>query len=366
MRKSIPTIFIALIAMMVSLMECFAGCAERPVAKKKENTISVLGKVPSDLEDPTMALRMVGQKGFLIRTWSIWTSEDQGRIWHKAGTAQRGSTPGSFEALWIKDRGHILATSGKTVLESINDGRNWVKKFRTSDVKRDFLAISGDEESSWVLIGGAQSVPVPPGQLGTLPKYANDVSSTSRAPRMLVPAIMISRDHGDTWRSAHLPASVGTIDTIVVSGRIAMALGPYVVFSSTDSGKSWSALRLEPWMEKEEAYPVAATISGNRWWVSLKNGTLLSGTPGKQELSQVAQSTGPLEGLIFLNRCVGFALREDDLVKTTDGGHTWMPLTHSRNVKALYVTQSRAFVATHDQILQVEVDPAEDTGACAK
>ena len=145
-----------------------------------------------------------------------------------------------------------------------------------------------------------------------------------------------------------------------------MALGPYVVFSSTDSGKSWSALRLEPWMEKEEAYPVAATISGNRWWVSLKNGTLLSGTPGKQELSQVAQSTGPLEGLIFLNRCVGFALREDDLVKTTDGGHTWMPLTHSRNVKALYVTQSRAFVATHDQILQVEVDPAEDTGACAK
>jgi hypothetical protein len=184
---------------------------------------------------------------------------------------------------------------------------------------------------------------------------------------MMVPAILISRKSDDNWRSIALPKAIGPIDRIVVSGNFAAALGPYVVFVSTNSGESWSALSYGAVdNEEEDVYPVSAAIFGERIWVSFKNGSLFGGSVRKQELLSISKSSSPLGPLTFVSPCAGLALRADDVVKSEDGGVTWISVTHSKNVRALSGTTLGAFGIARDQLFRIEISHVYYTDDCSK
>jgi photosystem II stability/assembly factor-like uncharacterized protein len=325
--------------------------------------ISVLGRIPSDGGDPTVGLHIWGEKGLLIRTKSLWSTDDGGNSWSIVDRGTRGRKPTSFESAWTRNGTDILVVEGGSVFQSTDRGRNWSKNGVNTTSTGNFSSIAGNEAGTWWAAVGQQSLLVSQKTLKSLPKYANDTASTSQSPRMLIPALIVSENDGKSWRHAKLPKEFGPLDRVTVSGEYAVALGPYAVFTSTDRGKSWSAPKWES-SEREEEYPLSAAIFGNRFWVSLKNGTLLTGELLTDKPSVLSKSSGALDGLTFTNLCVGFALMEDDVVETKDGGVTWVQVTHSKNVTAFSVTQSMVFIATHDQVLQVRGQYGEGAIAC--
>ena len=235
-----------------------------------------------------------------------------------------------------------------------------------SEFYGSFSTITGDDAGTWLLIAGEQSIPVPRKSRNSIPKYADDV--TSHAPRMLVPSIATSNDHGNTWQRARLPGEIGPLEQLVVSGSSAVAIGPYAVLTTEDKGRSWFDPK-ENGIEEttEEAYPLSAAIFGKRVWLSLKNGTVLTGEIAKHELTPVKKSSEPLGDLAFIDSCVGFALGEnDDLETTADAGATWREVTNSERVIAFSTSKSGILAATHDHILQISMPQSQSTSGCGK
>jgi photosystem II stability/assembly factor-like uncharacterized protein len=325
---------------------------------------TLLGRLVPDTDDPTVALRIIGQKGLLIRAQSIWITGDAGRTLSTTAKATGNVGPASFQTAWPKDIADILMLSEGFVYETDDSGRTWSRRTALPGSTADFLAIAGEDSGTWVTIVGSLSTPISRKELSELPKYADDVSSTQQSPRMLVPAIITSHDHGNTWQVVDLPKAIGPLDSIAISGNSALALGPYAVLISSDKGMTWSAAETGAWDREEEAYPLSATIFGNRMWVSLKNGTLLSGETSKRRLSLVSKSHNPLIELEFTSPCTGFAIQDDHLITTGDGGVTWRRLTSLQGVVAYYATQARVFAATGHAIEEIDLWHSASSDGC--
>jgi len=326
--------------------------------------VSILGRITSDGDDPTVTLYIWENQGLLIRMHSIWSTGEGGRSWKLMGQVSQHRGPSSFEAVWPRNKTDIFALAGGSVFESTNQGRDWKRKGAIPGSIGSFRAMAGDDEEKWLVSAGQRSVPTSQKNLSSLPKYANDVASTSQAPRMFIPAISIAEDDGQIWQSAPLPKEIGALDRVVVSGSFAIAIGPYTVLTTTNKGRSWLAPKEIGVGDEEEAYPLSAAIFGKRLWVSLKNGTLLTGDISKQELAVVSKSAVPLEDLRFTDSCRGFALRENNLATTADGGITWREVTHSKDVLAMSVSRSGIFAATHDQVLRINPQHGQPGTAC--
>jgi photosystem II stability/assembly factor-like uncharacterized protein len=353
---------LTLIGMALALSQAIVG--EKTQRNAHADT-QLLGSVSHDGDDPTVALRMDGREGLLIRTRTIWLSRDGGHAWARVAEASNDHGPASFDTAWARSVADVFVVNGSSIYETKNSGRTWSEKKPNPRSSGDFLAIAGNETGASLALAGSRSVPISSTKLSSLPKYANDVSSTSQSPRMLIPAIMMSHDLGKTWGLVSLPAGLGPLDSIAVSGDFAVSLGPYAIFTSSDGGVSWSAPDVSP-SDGEEAYPLAAAIFGNHFWVSLKNGTLLTGSVSKRGVLAISKSSTPLSGLEFTSSCVGFALRADQLVTTEDGGATWQQVTTPGNVVALSATKSRVIIATHDQILEIDVQSGTGSDTCGR
>jgi photosystem II stability/assembly factor-like uncharacterized protein len=263
--------------------------------------------------------------------------------------------PSSFDAAFALTPSHILAISGGELFESTDAGRTWRRKNLISDEKGDVLAIGGYEGDSWTVLGGERSIPISRQEFSSLPNYAQDGSSSAQCPRIMVPDILTSRNAGVTWQTVALPKAIGPIDEVAVSGSFAVALGPYVVLISKDSGQVWSAILQKAIEEDEDSFPVDAAIFGDRLWISFKNGDLIGGSITKLDFLRISKSSSALGPLTFVSSRQGFALENDDLVETADGGAIWVPLTHSKDVRALSGTQSGVFGIAGVQLFQVEL-----------
>jgi photosystem II stability/assembly factor-like uncharacterized protein len=347
-----------------SLLSFAVSCAypEKQASPRSEN--SILGKLTSDEDDPTVTLCAWENDGLLIRTHSIWSTGDAGATWELVSRVSPHRGPSSFETVWLRSKTDIFAQADGALFESANQGRGWTKKGTIPSSTGSFLAIAGDEAESWLVGIGQRSVPTSGKRLSMLPKYADDVTSTPQAPRMLVPAITVTHDDGLSWKSARLPEEIGPLDRVVVSGRFAIAVGPYAILTTTNKGESWIAPKEVGLGDKEETYPVSAAIFGRRLWVSLKNGTLMRGDIFKQELTAASTSATPLESLAFTDSCTGFALRNEELVTTEDSGTTWRDVTHSKDIVAFTVSQKGILVATHDRVLHISLQQRQSGAAC--
>lgn len=324
----------------------------------------ILGSVGPDTDDPTVTVRIKGKEGILVRAQSIWESKDGGATWNVAATPPTNPHIESFGNAWVRNTADVFLVANSTVYETSDQGRSWTAVSKLRQMEGDFLAVAGDESGSWLATVGSHSLAISNKELSSLPKYADDDNSTSRSPRMLVPAVITSHNQGKTWQSAHLLNALGPLNRIVVNGNNAVALGPYAIFISSDKGASWSRIKNGVWNVREESYPVSAAIFGNRVWVSLKNGILLTGLTSNDYLSLVSNSSGQKEGLTFTRDCIGFAINEGQLISTRDGGVTWREVANADNVVALSAMESAVFAATHEQILEVQVREIPGTGAC--
>lgn len=365
MRKSTLQVVRALIVVGLLIAPQSFARPNQQIQETVPAEISVLAEIPSDTEDPVVSLGIVGQEGVIIRSQSMWYSRDGGRTWTLSAKPTHGSGPASFEMAWLEGPAHAFAIADNFVFETTDAGRVWTKTGLIGHPAGEFLAIAGDRGAGWMIAAGSRSVPQSRESAISLPKYAEDRSSSSRFPRMLVPEIVTSGDGGRTWKPALLPKAIGPLDKIIVSGSSAIALGPYLVVATTDGGKSWHLME-ESNQAEEEAYPISAAILGNQAWVSLKNGSLLTGEIGKRELTLVSKSSSALDALIFMDPCRGFTIMNDKLARTEDGGVTWQQLTHSGGVEAIGATRSTIIAATHDQILNIESQPARSLNGCAK
>jgi photosystem II stability/assembly factor-like uncharacterized protein len=358
---------LAFAAIGLSTYVAFSGFAESS-RWRSENTffqMSVLGQLAPDDDDPTVMLRMWGHEGLLIRAHSIRVSHDEGHNWELAGRVSATQGPKSFQEVWIRNDRGIYALVDGSVLESSSQGREWKETGKIARTIGNFTGINGDNDESWMVSVGQRSVRIPKESLSSLPKYANDVASTSKDPRMLIPAIAISDENGKVWRPARVPKEIGPLYQVIVSGVSAVALGPYAILTTNDKGQSWSSPKLVGLENREESYPVSATIVGQQVWISLKNGVLLMGDISKHELFILSNSVGPLEDLRFADSCAGFALRAGNVVGTTDGGTTWSELAHSGNAVALCLWGSdAAAMATHSQVVRVSPEQGNRNTSC--
>jgi photosystem II stability/assembly factor-like uncharacterized protein len=332
--------------------------------------VTWLGDLPSDEYYSTRLLSLSGDQGVAVTEDTVLGSDDGGRNWKVK--AKKSEVPGTISDAWLGSSNRLFLLSGGTLFESSDLGPTW-KPMDTVQDRVSYLAITGDRTRKRVVLVGEKSVSITRTQLAELPKYAQDSSSSS--PSMVVPAISISSDEGRTWRSIQLPKAVGYLDGVKISGAYGVAWGPHAVYASTDGGISWKLMNMDVPGDEEEAYPVSAAITAEKFRISLKNGRILAGSITGHNLSTIAQLHAPLGHLIFFDQCTGFGVtsegglntgREDALVKTEDGGITWNQVLNSKKIVALSSGASDLYGATADRVFRIAVIIGKETGSCAR
>ena len=315
--------------------------------------ITVLGNRPFNGGVYLGALRVFGQDALLIDDDHIWQSLDGGHTWMQSASARKLGAPTSFSGAWLEGPAHVSTISDEgVVFESADAGRVWNRLGSIARPSGEFLAVAGDRTANRLVAVGSRSVPRSRAYADGVPKYAEDVSSVLR---MLIPAIVTSKDAGKTWQSALLPSAIGNLDTIIVTGNSAIALGPYSVEATTDGGESWHLMRQSRGQSEEEGYPTSAAIWGDQVWVGLKNGFLLKGQIRGRTLGVVSKASFPWGNLIFRDPCEGYAIIGDDISRTADGGVTWQTLTHSGDIEVMAESSAGIFAVTHDHIVSIDV-----------
>jgi hypothetical protein len=330
-------------------------------------TISILGKVPVDEYYSTLALEIdQNNHGVLVRRDGIWVSQDRGLNWRREVEASDNIIPFILSA-WPATPSHIYTISNGKAYKTTNTGKSWKIVNLGSNAGSNFYTIAGDIKSKLIILGGSRSVPIRKEELYKIPKYAQDVGSSEKEPKMFIPSILFSTNAGEDWQVPVLPKTeIGPIDNFMVSYNYIIAYGPYVILLSKDSGKSWSKISLLDSLpeDEEDTYPIGAGIFREKIWISLKNGNLYSGSIRDQKMSHISKSISPLESLVFINPCFGFA-RNGDLMKTEDSGATWVPIIKSKRIRALYDTQSGIYGVDYDHIFKVNVKQSEHSANCS-
>jgi hypothetical protein len=145
-----------------------------------------------------------------------------------------------------------------------------------------YLSVASSGTLQRMFLVGGRSVATTKQEFEELPQYARD--PTTAQPRMIIPMISVSADYGKTWHAMRLEKGVGYLDSVIVAGSKELTWGPYAVYASTGSGKSWKLMKIDIPDGEEDAYPVSGAIVADRVYVSLKNGRLLSGQMGGEAL----------------------------------------------------------------------------------
>jgi hypothetical protein len=160
-----------------------------------------------------------------------------------------------------------------------------------------------------------------------------------------------------------------------MSGTYGVAWGSYAVYSTTNTGFSWKLVEMNIPGNDEEAYPISASIAGDRLVVSLKNGWILEGSITETALSSVAHLSNLLGPLVFVNSCTGFGVSSekspksgryevDVLMKTEDGGATWTPVLHAKKIVALSVEGTYLYGVSYDRVFRIDLSGNQSTQSC--
>lgn len=356
--KFVRLVFIvAIIGVLASLGEAQTADRTAPV--------TFLGRVPIDKYYSTRTFRMFDSKGFLVRTNGVWLTTDGGQSWKEVFHSGVAGFPGPIDGAWVASTSDLYAISGGQVFESTDLGKTWNVRHLATQSKAEYIAVAGNDKGTWVLSGGDTAIPIAHRDISTVPKYAQDVSSSAQAPRVLVPLIASMADHKDIWTVTSSPKEVGPIDQIAVNEDSALAIGPYVALVTNNRGSTWSSLLADVFDKEEDAYPIGGTIAGDRFWISLKNGDLLVGNTRRTDLIQLWRSKLPLTSLVFVSPCVGVGLNYHRLVETTDGGRTWEPLAEPTSVTALSRSGKILFGVAQDRIFRLDTSHLVASAKCS-
>lgn len=339
---------------LLAVIGCMTSSSEGVSAGDRPTGFQWLGTLPADDNYSTKVMRLNGPHGAIIKDSVILVSNDGGRSWLRLRNA---GSPIDVIYAWLTPSLQLLRLSDKDLLMSASPEEAG-KQLKSQQPEISYLATAATENFKQILLVGGRSVRISSQRLEALPQYARD--PTTESPRMIVPAISVSGDSGLTWEMTKLPNTVGYLDSVKIVGDDAIAWGPYAVYASTNAGKSWQIMKMNIPVDEEEAYPIAAAISGNQVLVSLKNGRLLIGELGDASLEPLAKLSNAIGQLTFTSSCVGFGVslsttaEEDALMKTENGGKTWAAIFLSKNIVALAASGSTLYGATRDHAFRLQ------------
>ena len=334
---------------LLMLVACVAAFSQATPATTRPTGFQWLGNLPVDELYSTKTMRIDGNRGAIIREQFTLISSDGGRSWSQL---RKASSSVDVSSAWLTPSLHSLRLSADSLLVSDALGAE-TKVIPLKEENVSYLAAAASGTLQQMFLVGGRSVATTKQQLEELPQYARD--PTTAQPRMIVPMISVSSNYGKTWQTIGLEKAVGYLDSVKVDGSNELAWGPYAVYASTDSGKSWKLMKMDTPDGEEDAYPVSGAIVADRMYVSLKNGRLLSGQMGCESLKPFSRPPSAVGQLTFIDSCVGFGIApsttndEDVLMETKNSGETWFPILRAKKIVALTSSGSEVFGATQNR-----------------
>jgi photosystem II stability/assembly factor-like uncharacterized protein len=324
-----------------------------------------LGHVPEDNLYSTRAMRIYGNRGVIVKENSVLISNDGGESWSEL---RRMVSPSDISSAWLTPSLHMLRLSDNLLFVSDTpDGKTRNISLDKSSVT--YLAAAATEALQQIFVVGGRSVIITAQKLETVPQFATD--PTTASPRMIVPIISVSNDHGQTWQRTDLDRAVGDLDSVAVADKNVIAWGPYAVYASTNAGKSWKLMTRDIPDLEEEAYPVSAAIIADHAYISLKNGRLLGGEIAGKSLKPIATLSNAIGQLTFTSPCVGFGILSsttsdgDVLMETRRGGLAWTPVLRTRKLLALTSDGSEVYGITNDRVFRFDSGETRVSKSCA-
>jgi len=352
------------VSYLLAIVGCSAVFSQAIPSTTRPAGFQWLGSLPSDLLYSTKAMRVSGNRGVIVKEHSTSISSDGGRTW----TRLRNTGPSvDISSAWLTHSLQSLRLSDESLL--VSDTRSaTVQGIPLKEENVSYLATAATETLHQMFLVGGRSVATTAQQLEILPQYAHD--PTTASPRMIVPAVSVSSDHGKTWQMVGTEKAVGYLDSVKVVDKDAIAWGPYAVYASLDTGKSWKLMKMDISDGEEDAYPVSGAIVADRAYISLKNGRVLSGEIDGQLLKSLARLPSAIGQLTFTNSCVGFGISpsttndEDVLMETENGGETWTPILRAKKIVALTASGSEIYGATNNRAFRLHSVGKLPTGHC--
>lgn len=191
--------------------------------------------------------------------------------------------------------------------------------------------------------------------------------------------LLSTTDGGETWASMKIeykqtptcvkftgPQTGFIVGTSPMTGDEESEGGPSDILGTTDGGKTWGSLYHLPasinditftdaqhgWVAGVPA-AIYYTTDGGRTWDSGKTG--LESAQGPADAKGKPQKPYSFTSISFVDANYGWAVAQGEaqslVLKTTDGGKTWVPLwvNQQEKLRAVYFqTQSKGWVATEE------------------
>jgi hypothetical protein len=349
------------IVLNLGIVPCFVLKAQT-LGQKNAANIRWLGALPPDELYSARFLDITDDEGILVTRNSVLASKDGGLNWSSAAYARGPEALHGFIGAWLSTPYRIYLLSDAMSLQKSSIGLP-LTLIPAHVGARSYMDIYGDAPSGMIFVVGGESVPVTKGQFADLPPYAqgNDANS----PSMMTPLISVSHDDGRTWHSTRIEHGIGSLNGIRMFGSNGIAWGPYEIVISADKGRSWRRTKTDIPADEEDAYPVSASIVGNTVYVSTKNGHLLKGSVVSGSLSTVSHIPSPLTDLLFVSDRIGFGVlpsdqpkekrEESQLMRTDDGGNTWVPILKTRRIVAISANHHGLCGASYDQLFCMDL-----------
>jgi hypothetical protein len=338
---------------LLMLVGCTAAFSQTTPATPRPAGFQWLGSLPVDELYSTKTMRIDGNRGAIIREQFTLISSNGGRSWSQL---RKASQSVDLSSAWLTPSLHSLRLSADSLL--VSDAPDAVTKvIPLKEENVSYLAVAASGTLQQIFLVGGRSVATTKQQLGELPQYARD--PTTAQPRMIIPMISVSSDYGKTWQAIGLEKAVGYLDSVKVDGSNELAWGPYAVYASTDSGKSWKLMKMDTPDGEEDAYPVSGAIVAGSAYVSLKNGRLLRGPISGESLKPFSRPPSSIGQLTFTSSCTGFGISpsttndEDVLMETKNGGEAWFPILRAKKIVALTSSGSEVFGATQNRAFRL-------------
>jgi photosystem II stability/assembly factor-like uncharacterized protein len=301
--------------------------------------------------------------GIIIRSDDILRSEDRGVTWKIQSSARANEGPPA---------GFLITHDSNNLLYSIfidgcpgydnclsvsrDDGSTWKRTGIRLKGVTYFGATANSQNGLIILVGGKI---FPMRHLDDVPRYALG----SKPYTKFVPSIAVSKDQGKTWHVTNMPKDIGYIDSVKMFGLYGVAWGTFGVYVTTDAGMTWRSMGMHVSSDEDEPYPIFATVIGDRLWVCLKNGRVLSGPITGRRIVTKVNLHGIVSDLSFVGSCLGFAtisvLRangfQDGMIKTEDGGHTWDAVSNLKDVGSLTLDGTDLYGLTPDHVFRLSL-----------
>jgi photosystem II stability/assembly factor-like uncharacterized protein len=318
---------------------------------------------------------MAGSHGMMIRDDAILRSEDGGLIWKIQSKAKTEGGSSAFDFIEVtRDSNDLLygmSMNGcpgydNCLFISHDDGSTWKQTAVRLKGATYFAATANPQNGIIILVGGKV---FPIRHLDDVPRYALGLKPYTK----FVPSIAVSRDQGKTWHVTNMSKDIGHIDSVKMFGRYGVAFGSFGVYVTTDGGMTWRPMGMHVDSDEDEPYPVFATVIGDRLWVCLKNGRVLSGPITGHRIVAKINLHGIVGDLSFVDSCLGFAtiavLRangfQDGMIKTEDGGHTWDPVSNLKDVGSLTLDGTDLYGLTPDHVFRLSLAESRSGRSCS-